>query len=320
MQGSNSKIPLIAVVGPTASGKTSLSIELARVLQGEIISCDSMQIYRGMSIGTAKPDENERCGIPHYMIDVADPNTEFSCSEYARGATKCIYDISSRGKMPIFCGGTGLYLDSVLRGVRDDGAEKDPAFREEMAAFATEHGNEALHEKLREIDPESADSIHPNNVRRVIRALEVYRLTGKSKTELNILSRQNDPNFEPIVLYLTYENRDLLYERIDRRVDMMFDAGLVDEVKLLMNKGYLSENTTAGQAIGYKETVLCLRGLFTLNEAKEQIKLATRHYAKRQMTWFSAKKNYIPLEMTENGQTVISLDEAVRKALDIIKK
>lgn len=320
MTGANEKIPVIAVVGPTASGKTALSIGLAKATGGEIISCDSMQIYCGMDIGTAKPDDAEKCGIPHHMIDVAEPDTEFSCADYASRAAECIYGIASRKKTPIFCGGTGLYLDSVLRGVRDDGAEKDPAFRDEMATFASEYGNEALHEKLREVDPKAADSIHPNNVRRVIRALEVYHTTGKTKTELDVLSRHNDPRFDPTVLYLTYSNRDLLYERIDRRVDMMFEAGLADEVKSLLDKGFLSEDTTAGQAIGYKETVLYLRGLITEDEAKERIKLATRHYAKRQMTWFSARKDYIPFEMTEDGQTVIPTDAAVKKALEIISE
>lgn len=320
MQKSGIKIPVIAVVGPTASGKTALSIELAKRLHGEIISCDSMQVYRGMDIGTAKPDEEERGGVPHHMIDIVDPDIEYNCSDYAEAAVKSVYDIFSRGKLPIFCGGTGLYLDSVLRGVRDDGAEKDPKFRDEMTKFALENGNAALHSKLREVDPDAADAIHPNNVRRVVRALEIFHTTGKTKTSLDEKSRQISPLFSPLIIGLTYGDRDILYKRIDERVDKMFEKGLEDEVRGLLEKGFLSENTTAGQAIGYKETAKFIRGEISLEEASEQIKLSTRHYAKRQITWLSAKKDIVPLMMTkENGQTE-SFEEITHKALALAFK
>ena len=291
MNRESGKIKIAAIVGPTAGGKTALSIEMAKRYGGEIISCDSMQIYRGMDIGTAKPDMKERDGIPHHMIDICDPTEKFSCSDYAEMALKCINDIAGRGKIPIFCGGTGLYLDSVLRGVRDDGATSDPVFREEMQRFADENGAAALHAKLSEVDPEAALSIHQNNVRRVIRALEVYHTTGKTKTQLDAESREKEPDFDALVIGLNYENRDILSSRIDKRVDIMIKNGLLDEAKMLYDKGLLSPNTTAGQAIGYKELFPYFEGQCPLEDAAEQLKLDTRHYAKRQMTWFLAKKN-----------------------------
>jgi len=271
----NNKIKIAAVVGPTASGKTALSIELAKRFDGEIISCDSMQIYKGMDIGTAKPTEEEKCGIPHHMIDVCDPLDIFNCSDYAEMAEKCIYDVISRGKLPIFCGGTGLYLDSVLRGVRNDGAEKDDDFRNEMLAFYNENGAEALHAKLRQIDPESAESIHPNNVKRVIRALEVYHTTGKTKTQLDAESLVGGAKFDALVVGLDYGNRDILYSRTDKRVDIMMADGLLDEVKRLYEGGKLPYDSTAGQAIGYKELIKYFEGGISLEEAVELIKLGT---------------------------------------------
>lgn len=285
------KIKIAAIVGATASGKTSLSIALAKKFNGEIVSFDSMQIYKGMDIGTAKPTEEERAGVPHHMIDVCDPYKKFSCTDYAEMALSCINDIISRGKLPILCGGTGLYLDSLLRGTRDDGAESDPAFREEMQHFADVNGADALHTRLAEIDPEAAEAIHPNNIRRVIRALEVYHTTGITKTRLDELSREKEDAFDCLTIGLGYENRDILYERIDRRVDEMIKNGLLDEAKELYEKGYLAPDTTAGQAIGYKELLPYLESECSLEDAVLALKLDTRHYAKRQMTWFGARKN-----------------------------
>lgn len=291
------KTKIAAIVGATASGKTSLSISLAKKYNGEIVSCDSMQIYKEMNIGTAKPSIEEMDGVPHHMIDVCHPRQKFSCSDYAEMALGCINDIIARGKLPILCGGTGLYLDSLLRGVRDDGATEDAAFREEMQRFAEYFGADALHAKLKEIDPEAAEKIHKNNVRRVIRALEVFHTTGKTKTQLDALSREKEERFDPLVIYLHYSNRDILYSRIDKRVDTMMEAGLMEEARRLYESDLLSPDTTAGQAIGYKEFFPFFEGKSTLDEALEQLKLDTRHYAKRQMTWFSAKKNFSKLEV-----------------------
>ena len=288
------KIKIAAIVGPTGGGKTALSIALAERFGGEIISCDSMQIYRRMDIGTAKPTEEEKRGIPHHMIDVVDPTDPFSCSDYAEMATECAKDIASRGKLPIFCGGTGLYLDSVIRGVRDDLATSDETFREEMLCFAEKNGADALHARLREIDPEAAEATHPNNIRRVVRALEVFHMTGKTKTELDYESRQKSSLFDPLVLCINYENRDVLYDRIDRRVDEMIEAGLPSEVRALYDEGLLTSASTAGQAIGYKEFYQYLSGELSLDEAVSNLKTATKHYAKRQMTWF-LHKDYIRL-------------------------
>lgn len=312
----NKKIKIAAIVGPTAGGKTALSIELAKKYNGEIISCDSMQIYRGMDIGTAKPDMAERCGIPHHMLDICNPSEKFSCSDYAEKATECIYDIISRGKLPIFCGGTGLYLDSVLRGVRDDGANCDPFYREEMQKFADINGACALHSKLAEIDPQSAEAIHPNNVRRVIRALEVYHTTGKTKTELDELSREKESNFDALIIALNYENREILYQRIDARVDIMLKSGLLEEAESFYKKGQLSPETTAGQAIGYRELFPYFKGEISLEEASELIKLDTRHYAKRQMTWFMAKKdiNWISVCSEKDDYLTKTFEEIVNNA------
>ncbi len=284
-----SKIKIAAIVGPTGSGKTALSIALAKRFDGEIISCDSMQIYKYMDIGTAKPDMAERDGIPHHLIDICEPETKFSCSDYAEAAESVIADIVSRGKLPIFCGGTGLYLDSVLRGVRDDGAVGDPEYRARLEKFAEENGTGALHKMLRDIDPDSADAIHKNNVRRVIRAIEVYHSSGVTKTELDRRSIEKESKYDALVIGLRYGNRNVLYERIDRRVDIMLETGLEDEARYLWQKGYLDPHTTAGQAIGYKELIPYLEGNIPLEDAALRLKTDTRHYAKRQMTWFSAK-------------------------------
>lgn len=299
------KIKIAAIVGPTASGKTALAISLARRFDGEIISCDSMQIYRGMDIGTAKPDMAERNGIPHHMLDIADPPQKFSCTEYAKMATECVKDIVSRGKVPIFCGGTGLYLDSVIRGIREDGAISDPALRDELQNFADTNGAEALHKKLEELDPEAAQSIHPNNIRRVIRAIEVYHTTNKTKTQLDRESREKESIFDPLIIGLEYGNREILYSRIDKRVDLMIEMGLLDEVKRLYEDGLLSPDTTAGQAIGYKELKDYLSGTCSLDDALDRIKISTRHYAKRQMTWFLARKeiNFIPVCSNGDNRT-----------------
>ncbi len=313
---SDRKIKIAAIVGPTASGKTSLSIELAKRFDGEIISCDSMQIYKEMDIGTAKPTLEEMQGIPHHMISICDPLQKFSCSDYAIMATECVHDIASRGKLPIFCGGTGLYLDSVLRGTRDDGATEDPLFRAEMERLAQLHGPSYLHEKLALVDPEAAQAIHQNNVRRVIRALEVYHTTGKTKTELDAISRDKGSLFDALIIGLEYKNRDILYDRIDKRVDIMLKSGLLDEAKDLYEKGFLNPSTTAGQAIGYKELMPYFSGACSLDDTIAALKTDTRHYAKRQMTWFMAKKeiNWISVCSEKDAYLTKTFEEIVNIA------
>ena len=215
------KARVLAVVGPTASGKSSLAIELAKRLDGEIICCDSMQIYKQMNIGTAKPSDEEQGQIVHHLFDFADPMQSFSCADYIPLAERVVEDILGRGKLPIFCGGTGLYLDRFLSGVEFEQTDIDEGFRREMEAFALEHGNEALHNKLREIDPASADEIHMNNVKRVIRALEIYKTSGRTKSEIDRESKSFEPRYESVQIGIKYENREALYDRINRRVDIM---------------------------------------------------------------------------------------------------
>ena len=279
------KIPVIAVAGPTASGKSSLAMQLCKDLNGELISCDSMQIYRGMDIGTAKPTKKDMAEVPHHLIDICDPDVDFSAAAFAELAKKAIEDVYSRGKTPILCGGTGLYLDSVLRGVDFGDMEPDLAYRAELLEYAEKEGAEALHARLREIDPEAAEAIHPNNVKLVARALEICKLSGMTKTEWDKNAIRGESPYNACIIALDYKNRDNLYIRIHMRVDEMFAMGLEEEARALLAKGYLAPETTAGGAIGYKELLGYLNGEMTKEEAADAIKTATRHYAKRQLTW-----------------------------------
>ncbi len=310
---------IIAIVGPTASGKSALALRLAEKLNGEIVSCDSMQLYRRMTIGTAKPTEAELSRIPHKMIDIVEPDCDFSCADYIRIAEREVEDILSRGKLPIFCGGTGLYLDAFLRGSDFESTQVDNELRRSLERFAESEGNEALHAMLREIDPESADAIHPNNVKRVIRAIEIYRTSGKTKSEIDRLSLECEPKYDATVIGLCYDDRELLANRINARVDIMLAEGLIKETRGLLEEGIFEKSTTATQAIGYKEMLGYIRGEMTLDEATENLKLATRKYAKRQMTWFSQKKYVTWLDADRDGQ-VKSLDEIERDALALLRE
>jgi len=284
---------VLAVVGPTAVGKSSLAVRLAKKYNGEIISCDSMQIYRGMDIGTAKITEKETEGIPHHLIDILDPWEEFSCADYAILAKKTVDDIVSRGKTPIFCGGTGLYLDSVLEISSFGTVYADEEYRHSLEEIAREKGNEALHGMLRDIDPESADTIHFNNVKRVIRALEIYKCAGKPKSKIDKENKAVRPPYDSTVFFLTCEDKELLYSRIEKRVDIMMESGLLDEARRLYDSGVFERSKTASAAIGYKELLPYLRGEEPLDACVAQLKLSTRHYAKRQLTWFKKKSGYI---------------------------
>ena len=312
------KIKILAVVGSTASGKSALAVALAKALNGEVVSCDSMQIYRRMNIGTAKPTPEEQDGVVHHLIDFVDPEIPFSCAEYVEHAKRAVEDIASRGKLPILCGGTGLYLDAFLRGGGFEQTETDPAVREELFHYAEVHGNEALHAHLAEIDPESAAAIHPNNVKRVVRAIEIYRTTGMTKSEADRHSQALDSPYDAMVIGLRYADRAVLYERIDRRVDVMLETGLLVETERLLSEGVFEKNATAAQAIGYKELLGALRGEESLESAVESLKRATRRYAKRQITWFGMKEYVHWIDASENGSArsfSAILDDAMRLIL-----
>lgn len=281
---------IIAVAGPTASGKSALALELCKRLDGELISLDSMQIYRGLDIGTAKPTKAEQAEVRHHMIDICEPTENFSAAEFAERAHKVIADVRSRGKRAVLCGGTGLYLDTVLGRLDFGEIESDEKLRGELIAFAEKNGADALHERLRGIDPQAAEKIHKNNVRRVARAIEIYELTGKTKTEHDREAISDSP-YESLIIGLDYDDREVLYNRINRRVDAMIEAGLEGEVRSLVSRGLLSAESTAGQAIGYKEMLGYIAGDCSLGDTVEKIKLGTRRYAKRQLTWLRRNPN-----------------------------
>ena len=305
------KIKILAVVGPTASGKTAVAVELAKRLGGEVISCDSMQIYRRMDIGTAKPTREEMSGIVHHLIDAVEPDAPFSCAEYVTRAAQAAKEITARGKLPILCGGTGLYLDRFLCGEMEE-TQADEALRASLFAYAESEGIEALHARLRAVDPESAQTIHPNNVKRVARALEIYEQTGIPKSEFDRRSQVVESPYDATVIGLFYPRREVLYERINRRVDIMLADGLLEETEKLMQEGVFEVNQTAAQAIGYKELLGYFDGNETLTEAAENLKTATRRYAKRQLTWFSAKPYVKWVDMEQNGQ-LRSLDDVCQE-------
>ena len=315
MNAMQNKPRILAVVGSTASGKTSLAVELAHRLNGEIVSCDSMQIYKGMNIGTATPSEDERRGIPHHLMDFVDPTDPkgYSCADYVNDARAAVSDILSRGKLPILCGGTGLYLDAFLRGGSFEVTDSDPALRDELYALAEREGPEALHAILRELDPETAEAVHPNNIKRVVRAVEICRTTGRKKSDLDRESREPDSPYDATVIGLHYDSRELLYDRIDLRVDMMLTEGLLEETRRLKGLGVFETCQTAAQAIGYKELFPYLDGEASLEECVAVLKMSTRRYAKRQLTWFRAKDyvEWITCDTVEDGVPTVKKFEDI---------
>ena len=280
--GRYNSIPIIC--GPTASGKSSLALSLCQENKGELCSMDSMQIYRHMDIGTAKPSADEQNQIPHHLIDLIEPTENFSAAMYKTYALACIKDCLTRGRLPVFCGGTGQYASALAQGITYIPLETDAAVAKQLLAEADEKGYEALHSELMRVDPVSAGKIHPNNKKRVLRALEIYRQTGKTMTYFNEQSIKEGPQY-PFSLFAIDWNRDLLYSRMDIRVDQMLDAGLLDEVRKLRLLGLTSAHTSM-QAIGYKELFSYLEGHDSYEEAVAKIKQKTRNYGKRQMTWF----------------------------------
>ena len=275
---------IICVVGPTASGKTDLAVQLASELGGEVVSCDSMQIYRRMDIGTAKPSVEEMREIPHHMIDIVEPNEDFSVGRYVEMADAAIRDIHARGKIAVIAGGTGLYVDSLISG-RTFAPMPSTGKREELEQRAKKDGIEPILQELAAVDPESAARLHPSDQKRIIRALEVWLETGTSITEHNLQTQKIPPRYDPVWLGLTFSDRADLYSRIDRRVDLMLEQGLVQEVQSLLDEG-ISPTSTAMQAIGYKEMALHLQGEMSLDDAADLIRQRSRNYAKRQLTWF----------------------------------
>ncbi|MCI9171345.1 MAG: tRNA (adenosine(37)-N6)-dimethylallyltransferase MiaA [Lawsonibacter sp.] len=276
---------ILVITGPTASGKTWLAAELAKRHNGEVVSADSMQIYRRMDIGTAKPTAEEMQGVPHHMIDVADPEEDFSAARYVDMAAACVDDVLSCGKLPVLAGGTGLYIDSLLSGRTFAAFDGASPLRSELEARYAREGGEALLRELAQADPDAAARLHPNDAKRIVRALEVWLSTGRTITAHNERTRAVPPRYDALTLTLDYERREDMWARIDRRVDKMMRAGLVEEVRALLDSG-VPQRCTAMQAIGYKEMIPVVLGEAAAADAAAQIKLRSRQYAKRQRTWF----------------------------------
>ena len=312
------KARILAVVGPTAIGKSALAMALAERYGGEILSCDSMQIYRGMDIGTAKPTKEEQRRVLHHLIDIREPTKNYSCYEYVKDAERIVGELTRHGVLPVFCGGTGLYLDRFLSGGLDDD-NSDASVRARLTEEAGKLGAHELYMRLMKIDPAAAHATHENNVKRVIRALEIYEVTGRTKTELDAATREHASPYRATVIGLRTEDRSLLYKRIDRRVDEMMEAGLLDETRRLDAAGVFAANPTAAQAIGYKELLPAVHGEVSLAEAVENLKSATRRYAKRQLTWFSAKP-YVKWITVDDKGTLRDMSDILEKACALVKE
>ena len=305
------KPKVIVIAGPTASGKTSLSIDLAKNINGEIISCDSMQIYKGMDIGTAKVTKEEAEGIKHYLIDCVEPNERYTVSNFKKDAERCIEEILSKGKVPIIVGGTGLYVDSLIYGIEYSEMNFDEDYRNKLMKQAeTEQGLSELYSKAKEIDSQAMEKISPNDKKRIVRVLEIFNATGKTKTELEIESRKKEIKYEYHVFIVNIE-RELLYDRINRRVDIMLEKGLIDEVKEIYEK--YDSFPTAMQGLGYKEVVEFLQNQVTKEEMVDKIKKESRHYAKRQLTWFRKDDTFIWLDgLNDKNDNIRIIREEVK--------
>lgn len=298
------KQKVIVICGPTASGKTKLSIELAKKVDGEIVSCDSMQIYQDMTIGTAKPTKEEMQGIPHYLIDCVSPTSRYSVADYQKDALKAIGEILAKGKVPIVVGGTGLYINALITGIEYHEIEEDLSYRDELEKLLEEQGLEELYQQAQKIDPEAMQIISKNDKKRIFRVLEIYHATGKTKTQIEIESRQKDPLYEYILFGIQME-REKLYERINLRVDLMMQDGLIQEVESITKK--YDVFPTAMQGLGYKEVVAYFNHDMEKEEMIETIKRETRRYAKRQMTWFKRYKDITWLNGADDVQNNINV-------------
>lgn len=296
---------VIVIAGPTASGKTALAVELAKKINGEVISCDSMQIYKDMNIGTAKPTVEEMDGIPHYLIDFVSPDERYSVADFKRDAEEKIEYVLSKGKVPILCGGTGLYIDTLVFGIDYPEIELDQEYRDELMKRAeSEEGLKKLYEEAKNIDPEAMEKISENDKKRITRVLELYKATGKTKTELEKISRSNGAKYDYRVFAITMD-REKLYDRINRRVDIMIEQGLIEEVRNVIDK--YDKFPTAMQGLGYKEVVEYFDGKLTKQEMIDKIKQETRRYAKRQLTWFRKNKNIVWIDGLDDRNKNIDL-------------
>lgn len=296
-----SKPRVVAVGGPTASGKTALSVALARAFDGEIINADSMQIYKNLDVGTAKPSAEERQGIPHYLLDFLSPETPYSVADFTAAADPLIRDITARGRLPLVVGGTGLYITSLLSGMAFAPEKTDPAIRARLQARADTEGGAALYAELQRIDPDYAAQVHPNNLPRVIRALELFEATGRRMSDQRREARPAEAPYHALCLCLTCRDRAVLYSRIDRRVDEMVENGVLDEARQVYD--HRDAYRTAAQAIGYKEFFPYFEGTANLTECTERLKQATRNYAKRQLTWFRRQNDAVWLYLDEEDAT-----------------
>ncbi len=309
------RIPLIVIAGPTASGKSEAAVELARRIGGEVISADSMQVYRHMDIGSAKITLEEMMGVPHHMIDVTEPNDPMDVARYAELAKNCIREIVSRGKIPILAGGTGFYIQAVTRDIDFEDTSPDTALREELLRFAEEHGAKALHARLYEVDPKAAEEIHPNNVKRVIRALEYFEERKSPISSHNASEMEKESPYE-LCFFVIHEDRSVLYERINHRVDVMMEMGLYEEVQYLKAMG-LTRSDVSMQGLGYKEMLDVMDGTLSLEEAVALIKRDSRRYAKRQITWFKREKDAIWLDRADFGGDTLAI---VDRMYQVIKE
>ena len=309
------KEEVIAIVGPTAVGKTRLSLELAQEFEAEIISGDSMQVYRGLDIGTAKVEAKIRDEVPHHLIDIAEPEEEFSVADFQKEADKLIPEIHNRNKIPMIVGGTGLYIKALIEGFIFPETEADWDLRNRLEAEAEAKGTEAVHNKLAEIDPELADKLHPNDLRRVIRGIEVYQQTGNTITHYKKLAKKRPPRYDATIIGL-YRDREILYNRINKRVEQMMEEGLLEEVKSLYEQGY-DKDTPAMEGLGYKELLSYFAGEYDLEEAVRLIKRNTRHFAKRQLTWFKKNDEIHWFDMERDFVTIENeVKEVIRNAVD----
>ena len=307
------KIPMLVVCGPTASGKTKVGAELARQLNGEVISADSMQIYKGLEIATAAPTEEEMLGVPHHLIRFLEAGEPFSVADYVSAARKKADEIIARGKLPVVVGGAGLYINSLIDNISFEGSETDGSIRRRLTEEAEQNGNAYMLEKLRKVDPTAAERLHENNIVRVIRALELYEVTGRTFDENMKLSRSIGSPYEVCMIGLNFENRQDLYDRINLRVGIMADSGMVEEAEKVYRSGDIE---TAGQAIGFKELIPYFEGRDTKEHCLDNIRQVSRHYAKRQLTWFRRDARINWINQVKNEQ----FDKIIGKCLNIVAK